>query len=318
MTPKGEQLTIEGEVELLTTYLQGELNQGYETGVVIEKEASEEKLRSEGGWRVRMIFVEKGHVCFYRDGEKKPFLQLQNGQHNLVGIHQNRLTMKGGGTTDEQMVLGLELSFLERHLPAPAYFYKAMERDGFFSLSAVNMYLTAEMNTILQTIRSSAHKGFCGDLFLESKAMELLALQLSQFSDPDIIAYHEPVSQQEAAKMYEVRDILLRDEVAHLSLRTLAHMVGTNEYHLKKRFKMVFGTTVYGYLHAYKMEQAKQLLIAGDLNISQVSDKMGYKHATHFTKAFKKRFGFLPNKIRMIGLFIQGGWIETAVNNALY
>jgi len=32
--------------------------------------------------------------------------------------------------------------------------------------------------------------------------------------------------------------------------------------------------------------------------VAETSKKMGYKHATHFTNAFKKYFGFLPNKIK--------------------
>jgi len=46
------------------------------------------------------------------------------------------------------------------------------------------------------------------------------------------------------------------------------------------------------------MEYAKSLLVENDLSIAEIADKTGYKHATHFTTAFKKYFGFLPNKIK--------------------
>ncbi|GAB3894379.1 helix-turn-helix transcriptional regulator [Spirosoma agri] len=58
-------------------------------------------------------------------------------------------------------------------------------------------------------------------------------------------------------------------------------------------------TTVFGYLNQFKMEKAKDLLTAGQTKISAIARSLGYKHATHFTAAFKKYFGFLPHKIKM-------------------
>jgi len=52
------------------------------------------------------------------------------------------------------------------------------------------------------------------------------------------------------------------------------------------------------------MEKARQLLTAGDMKIAEVAHTLGYKHATHFTAAFKKHVGFLPNKVRLILLLL--------------
>ena len=81
-------------------------------------------------------------------------------------------------------------------------------------------------------------------------------------------------------------------------------MVGTNEYDLKRDFKVVFGNTVYGYLKQYRMEQAKSMLIENDATVAEISLKVGYKHATHFTSAFKKHYGYLPNKLRTSKLLL--------------
>src|SRR5690606_36936688 len=81
----------------------------------------------------------------------------------------------------------------------------------------------------------------------------------------------------------------------------LAHAVGTNEATLKKHFKAVYGTTVFGYLTARRMELAKALLLSKELKVAAVAQEVGYKYASHFTTAFRKHFGVLPNKLlRMV------------------
>ncbi|RYY33343.1 MAG: AraC family transcriptional regulator, partial [Sphingobacteriaceae bacterium] len=104
-------------------------------------------------------------------------------------------------------------------------------------------------------------------------------------------------------KMNHVRDILLDNLNTELSLKELANQVGTNEFDLKRNFKKVFGNTVFGYLHQHKMEKAKQLLLTANNKVATVAELMGYKYATHFTNAFKKYFGYLPHKLKLLILF---------------
>jgi AraC-like DNA-binding protein len=103
---------------------------------------------------------------------------------------------------------------------------------------------------------------------------------------------------EDKRKMAAARDFLIINWLNPLTLKDLSHEVGTNEYYLKKQFKMVFGTTVFGYLQAFKIEKAKEMLIQQDIKIAEIAQKLGYKHATHFTAAFKKQVGILPNQFR--------------------
>ncbi|ANH81817.1 hypothetical protein A8C56_13250 [Niabella ginsenosidivorans] len=58
----------------------------------------------------------------------------------------------------------------------------------------------------------------------------------------------------------------------------------------------MFGTTVFGMVAEVKMEQARQLLLSGEKNISEVSDLTRYSHQAHFTRTFKKKFGVPPRE----------------------
>ncbi len=107
-------------------------------------------------------------------------------------------------------------------------------------------------------------------------------------------------------KMRLAKDIIEADLSKSYSIPELAKQVGTNVQYLKKYFKQYFGKTVMSYITEKKMDYAKDLILTGQHRISDVAHMTGYKHATHFTTAFKKHFGFIPNSLKYSFLIQQG------------
>jgi len=249
----------------------------------------------------QMIFVLKGKLAFSNIDEHTGYGQIESQQHNLFCIPPKASRILADAN-DFVICINFNTSFLNRYLPNnhPAYqkLTNGLITKEISRLSPLNMYITPEISTILQRLENSPYSGFCDQLLLESKVIELLALQISQFEQPQTAIQPLQLKEEELERMHEAREVLLNHTGEKLSLRTLAHMVGTNEFNLKRNFKIAFGETVFGYLNQYKMEQAKTMLIEKDITIAELSLKMGYKHATHFTSAFKKYFGYLPNKIK--------------------
>lgn len=108
------------------------------------------------------------------------------------------------------------------------------------------------------------------------------------------------LSAYQIQKMQEAKAFLEENFTHPPTIPALAHLVGTNENHLKKHFKAVFNETVYGYIKNYRIEKARELLRNGELSIAQIADQLGYKHATHFTAAFKKNTGELPKEFQKL------------------
>ena len=98
--------------------------------------------------------------------------------------------------------------------------------------------------------------------------------------------------------MYEVRDRLTAQLDVTPSITELARAVGVNEKKLCYGFKEVFGTTVFGYLYDYKMELAQQLLLHTDKSIGEIALTCGYDYISHFSTAFKKKFGRNAKEVR--------------------
>jgi AraC-like DNA-binding protein len=257
----------------------------------------------------QMIFTIKGDLKCLTKKDKKSFSIIESEKHNLVLFNPANLQLEHTSSDqNELVVINLSAIFLLKYLPFDhpgcQQLIGGIGKGKPASFSKHNMHITPEISSILNSMKHSQHEGFHKKLFLESKVLELLVIQFAQYDDYQTQSLKQKLKKIDLHKMHEVKNIIISNLEKQLPLRSLAHMVGTNEFNLKKQFKTAFGTTVYGYLNQYKMEQAKSMLIKGETKISEVSVKMGYKYPTHFTSAFKKYFGYLPTKIKLLLLLL--------------
>ncbi|WP_192823465.1 AraC family transcriptional regulator [Rufibacter sp. LB8] len=261
----------------------------------------EEDTFSHGTGLVQLCFCLRGTVHYIRAGEERPAANLQEQQHNVFLFPAGAMASEKHATAEcEVFELSLTPDFFFRCLP-PAHvlvsqFLRKQAENKFDQL--LPMIITPRLTAILYELLNQKLKGFCWQTFFEAKVMELLAYQLEQWEQTLELDAGENLKKEDEQKMQLAREILLADLEHTISIKELAHQIGTNEFDLKKHFKMTFGETVFGYRQAYKMERARELLLQGDTKINEISRLLGYKHATHFTSAFKRHFGLLPNKIK--------------------
>jgi AraC-like DNA-binding protein len=127
--------------------------------------------------------------------------------------------------------------------------------------------------------------------------LELLLLQLEQMGAHDCGEFCN-LRRTDVDKIHAARDIILHNLGTPCTLIGLAQQVGTNEFTLKKGFRELFGTTVFGFWSEMKMARARQLLTEEGLSVGEVSDLIGYKNAQHFSTAFKRRYGLPPGELK--------------------
>ncbi|MEQ5790637.1 helix-turn-helix domain-containing protein [Muricauda sp. NFXS6] len=82
------------------------------------------------------------------------------------------------------------------------------------------------------------------------------------------------------------------------SLKELAHQEGTNEYKLKYGFKQVYGTTIFRFLIQERLRMARTLILHSTHTIKQIVQMTGFKSKTHFSRAFKDKYGRSPSDLR--------------------
>jgi AraC-like DNA-binding protein len=64
--------------------------------------------------------------------------------------------------------------------------------------------------------------------------------------------------------------------------------------YLANLFSEVQGTTIEQFIISHKVERIKELIIYGELNISEIAWKMNYCTVSHLSNQFKKVTGLSP------------------------
>lgn len=176
-------------------------------------------------------------------------------------------------------------------------FVEAIERGQMRALTPHNAPVTPTMHAILYDVLRCPFTGLTKRLFLEAKLLELLALQIDQMgtgqSDPVTAMLPE-----DADKLVAVREWLNEHFLQATTLSEVARLVGLNEFKLKKGFRTLFNTTVFGYLTNLRMNHARRLLLDSGQTVAEAADALGYEHVHHFSHAFRKHFGYLPSELR--------------------
>jgi len=177
--------------------------------------------------------------------------------------------------------------------------YTRYSNGETFLFNKKQLSINAEMNLIISQIKNAQLIGSIKELYLEAKIIELLALQLQANHDnPDHTNAYAYFKKRDVDKIHEAREILLSHINNPPSIQDLAKQVGINDKKLKYGFKEVYNQTVYGCLFDYKMNMARQLLQETEKTINEVALECGYEYASHFSTAFKRKYGISPKMFK--------------------
>jgi AraC-like DNA-binding protein len=57
-------------------------------------------------------------------------------------------------------------------------------------------------------------------------------------------------------------------------------------------------TTISEFIQDQRLDEGKRLLCETDLSVSEIADRVGFRHQCNFSTAMKKRFNLTPSQIR--------------------
>ncbi|MBG0775958.1 MAG: helix-turn-helix transcriptional regulator [Desulfovibrionaceae bacterium] len=179
-----------------------------------------------------------------------------------------------------------------RDLPAPL-------RDLLVHDRSRHLLLRDPMDPATHTAAVELHAAVSGGpasrLYLEAKALELVALQLAGLqARKDGGGARAPLSPAERERIRAARDLLVENLNAPPTLAGLSDLLALSTVKLQAGFRELYGTSVFGFLREYRLQRAKTLLEQADMNVSEVAWEIGYINLSHFSAAYRKRFGVLP------------------------
>ncbi len=86
----------------------------------------------------------------------------------------------------------------------------------------------------------------------------------------------------------------------HKNSEFLSEKLNQNYTHLATIFSEACGITLEKYIIAHKIEKAKELIIYDELNLTEISYKLGYKNVSHLSSQFKKMTGLTPSFFKLL------------------
>ena len=166
-----------------------------------------------------------------------------------------------------------------------------IEEKYYFRTSTI----TPLMQVALHQIFNCPYHGLTRRLYLESRALELIAYKLEQLVwTENRINKKFVLRSSDIERIHHARELLIRDLENPPKLLELSRAVGLSHTKLNFCFREMYGTTLFGYLHSMRLNKAKLLLDEGKTNVSEAAFSVGYSSPSHFIKAFKRQFGIAP------------------------
>lgn len=94
------------------------------------------------------------------------------------------------------------------------------------------------------------------------------------------------------------RGFIANDPTHNDDLATIARAAACSPFHLARLFRRHTGRSLHAYRDDLRMMLALERLQGGETNLARLAVDLGYAHHSHFSAAFKRRFGTAPARMR--------------------
>jgi AraC family transcriptional regulator, transcriptional activator of the genes for pyochelin and ferripyochelin receptors len=173
-------------------------------------------------------------------------------------------------------------------------------QEDSLALQTARLPLSSKMHLAVNDILSCQFKAAARRGFMRAKSLELLsnvvhALDTQSRESP---AARLPLSPRDVEKIERARAIMLEELGSSLTLAALARRVGLNRTKLAVGFKEIYGVSVQAWWRDARLSHARELLQGPGARVTDVALNLGYSELSSFTRAFSRKFGFVPKALK--------------------
>lgn len=161
-------------------------------------------------------------------------------------------------------------------------------------------HLPSELRTIALAIRNCTLGGAAGATLRGAKSTELMCQSITALLGDGLVPANAnaALSERDTRRIVQARDIIDEHWREKLTLDTIAGTCGVNRVKLTSGFRAMFGLSVADAIAERRLGGARQMLLATDLPVSSVGYACGYLSNASFTRAFSRRYGIVPSRLR--------------------
>ncbi|WAM33421.1 AraC family transcriptional regulator [Caldicellulosiruptor morganii] len=243
-----------------------------------------------------LIFVKKGNVDFWVEGEK---IELKAGDLLIIKPHTRHKFEVVGSFKAEFIVMAFYLKpqskakieqlkeiygFL-KHIEMVSsrfYYLRVRKRSSIFFC----------LESILQEAKENKE-----NLLLYIKSLELFAYITREIDNLEI---KKNFDYSKIAKF--IKEYIDQNYMEDIKIGDIAKKLFLSESSISRLFKNHFGVLPKEYLLSKRIEKAKEYLSMSNLKVSEIAIMCGFSSLQRFNDIFKKYTGFSPTHFRKLSL----------------
>ncbi|MGH8019498.1 MAG: helix-turn-helix transcriptional regulator [Opitutaceae bacterium] len=175
--------------------------------------------------------------------------------------------------------------------------FTAFVRHHFREIRHLPAAQNAPMQEIMRAIRREAEEHPAGIRHRVRALCINLVVHVAR------MLHETPPAARDTAVMHgplvnQTKEFLLRNFARELTLGEIAWHVKKSEEHLARVFRKVTGQTVFDYLRAVRLENAKTLLINSEKSLTEIAARTGFSTLALFSRNFSHYVGRSPSAYR--------------------
>lgn len=246
------------------------------------------------------------NFCFCKENEVLWEIPYENKK---LQIEKDQFYIYRSKGEKEQIYYKKDIDFEFTGIKIPKRYFQRIIEENFDESennlieSLINNFSKSETTPIIKKILldldNLSYQGGIASIFIEGKIMELMAICFKMFvSKKHSKASKGIVGKTNIESIKEAKRIIDSSIPKSISCEELAKCVHTSKSILCKGFKGLYGMPVHSYIIDQKLEIAERMLQQGIYNVSEVASFIGYSNMSHFSAAFRKKYGTNPKKFQ--------------------
>ncbi|MDL2405890.1 AraC family transcriptional regulator [Rhizobium calliandrae] len=176
--------------------------------------------------------------------------------------------------------------------------YKPIFLTDVGMADALRLPPTPSIITTTDQIISCRYEEPLKTMYLKAKTIEIICDVVAQLNGLALRRAIRLRSAESKAQAIKTAAAIYRREIHNQpTIKQMALRVGLNHNELTIGFRELFGATPHAYAQMVRMEEARDLLSAGQLSISEIARRVGYEGYSSFSRAYHMHYGRAPSLI---------------------
>ncbi len=242
----------------------------------------------------KIIYILNGRADYMIEG-KKYLLE----PHDFIFVNRNEIhkPIVDFSVPYERMILYIDHSFIERYAKDDYDLSECFGRT-FKEKTNVVRFPAVVTRELYETLRrmeeNDKASGYAGELYGELLFLEFM-VQMNRACLENEFAYHHTAKYNK--KIIDIIQYINENLSDELSIDDLSDKFYMSKYHMMRQFKEETGYSIHQYTLEKRIVTARSMLLNG-VPATVAAMECGFKDYSTFARAFKKKLGSMPSKIK--------------------